>query len=178
MRPARKIRLDTSKSTVSTAVPIPAQSEANGAVVSSTGTSAAGIIAALSSRGKTAPHETTSHVAHGAVFPRTGPINSVAQLLGRNVAKGAVGSFSTMEEYKAYLNTLTPAQLRDHAIEEARIVPIEDRNRLIRRLEGEYTAFAARTPARRGAPAIPQPKPYSAEQHEKLAALRKQMLRE
>ena len=88
----------------------------------------------------------------------------------------SVGHYETLDDYRTFLGTLNLHELHRHAVEEAKIVPIDDRNRLIRRLEGEYTAIAARTPGR-GVSAITQPKPYTAEQNAKLEELKKKLLR-
>lgn len=173
----RKIHLDTSKSKALppqevTGAPLikPAQSVADLARFGQAGLP--------SGKEATAEASQPAHQTHGAVFPLRGPITSVAQLLGRNIAKGSIGSFHSMEDYKTYLNQLSLHELHKHAVEEAKIVPIDDRNRLIRRLESEYTAFASRTPGRRASAPIIQPKPYSAEQTAKLAELYKQATRQ
>lgn len=93
---------------------------------------------------------------HGMSIP-TGPIQSVGELIaGRGTARGSVASFDTLGEYTKYLHNLSLGELHRHALEEAKIVPIDDRGRLIRRLEGEWGAFAARLPANRR-PQAPQP---------------------
>lgn len=115
---------------------------------------------------------------HGAVTPLTGPVTSVSQLIngGVNVAKGSAGSFETLGEYTAYLRKLSLADLHRHAVEDARIVPIDDRDRLIRRLETEWTATAAKYPGRLGQ-TIPQRKPFTAEQIAKQDEIRRNLLK-
>jgi hypothetical protein len=174
---SRKIHIDTKTSSL----PMQPMKETNGAVttnesvanlVSKGGKASSSQLSAL--RGEAA----TLHQTHGAVLPSDARITSVDQLIGRtrHTAKGAIGSFDTIEEYHGYLNTLTLHELHRHAVEEAKIVPIDDRNRLIRRLESEYTAIAARIPGRK-ANIIPQPKSYSQEQNDKMEELKRKMLR-
>ena len=119
----------------------------------------------------------TTHQTHGAYTPLSGPITNVSQLTngGKNVAQGSIGSFETMAEYTAYLKTLSLAQLHRHAVEEAKIVPIDDRDRLIRRLETQWTSTASRYPGRAGS-AIPSRQPFTAEQIAKQEALRNKLL--
>jgi hypothetical protein len=84
---------------------------------------------------------------HGASFIR-GPVTSVQQLIGlRNAAKGSMGSFETMAAYSEYVEGLTLGDLHAHAVQ-SNVVPIDDRNRLIRRLETEWTTVASRAPGR------------------------------
>lgn len=108
----------------------------------------------------------------------TGPITSVSQLTngGRNIAKGSAGSFETMAAYTSYLKGLSLHDLRRHAREDARIVPIDDRERLIRRLETAWTSTAAKYPGRAGA-AIPTRVPFTAEQIAAQAAIRDKLVR-
>ncbi len=118
------------------------------------------------------------HQTHGAIIPTTGPITSVSQLIngGRNVAKGSAGSFETLAEYSTYLRGLSLHDLHRHAVEDARTVPIDDRERLIRRLETEWTATAARYPGRPGS-TIPSRKPFTAEQIAAQTAIRNKLLK-
>ena len=118
------------------------------------------------------------HQTHGAVTPITGPITNVSQLMnrGRNIAKGSAGSFKTMGEYTTYVRTLSLNDLHRHAVEDARIVPIDDRERLIRRLETAWTANASRYPGTVAA-AIPQRPAFSQEQMATQQALRDKLLR-
>lgn len=102
------------------------------------------------------------HQTHGAIIP-SGPISSVGQLISGRATKASIGSFETLDNYKTYINNLALGELRQHAIEEARIVPVEDRNRLIRRLESEWSALAARSPGRKPM-LIPAPIQYTEEQ--------------
>lgn len=101
----------------------------------------------------------------------------MGELLGKPVAKGSVGTFDTLETYSSYVQNLTQGELHRHAIEEAHIVPIAERSRLIRRLESEYTAIASRTPQHRAAVAVQQPKGYSQEQMDALAEIQRKLKR-
>jgi hypothetical protein len=77
----------------------------------------------------------SKHQIDGAYIPITGPITNARQLIrGRNVARGAIESFETLASYTAHLRKLTLAELHRHAVEDARVVPIDDSERLIRRL--------------------------------------------
>jgi hypothetical protein len=121
------------------------------------------------------------HQTHGAFTPLTGPITNVSQLMngGRNIAKGSAGSFETLGEYSTYLKGLSLHDLHRHAVEDARIVPIDDRDRLIRRLETEWTSTASRYPGRNPANnKIPQRAPFTAAQMEAQAELRRKALRQ
>lgn len=119
------------------------------------------------------------HQTHGAVTLMSGPITNVSQLVngGRNVAKGSVGSFETMAEYGSYLRGLSLHDLHRHAVEDARMVPIDDRDRLIRRLETEWTATAARYPGRANSNPIPARTPFTREQIEAQAAIKNRLLK-
>ncbi len=119
-----------------------------------------------------------SHQTHGAVTPLTGAINNVSQLTnsGHNIAKGSAGSFATLGAYTSYLKTLDLHSLHKHAIEDARIVPIDDRERLIRRLETAWTATSARYPGR-AVNAIPARVPFTQEQLEAQAEIKNRLLR-
>ena len=189
----QKIHLDTTKATPSsilTPKTEPASHETNGSLDPAPSESVANVIshgapsappadASFSTPATASPKaQEPTHQTHGAVLPSQGPITSVAQLLnrGRPVSKNSVGHYETLADYRAYLESLNLHELHRHAVEEAKIVPIDDRNRLIRRLEGEYTAVAARTPGRK-ADSIPSPKPYTAEQTAQLEELRRKMLR-
>ncbi len=125
----------------------------------------------------TAPRQ---HETHGATTPLSGPITNVSQLIngGRNIAKGSAGSFATMEEYTAYLEQLNLGDLRAHARNDAKIVPIDDRPRLIRRLQTAWTATAQRYPGRAGSPTIPGRAPFSQEQIAAQQDLRNKLLRQ
>lgn len=115
------------------------------------------------------------HQTHGGYTATTGPITSVDQLRrGTNVGKGTVGSFTTMESYSSYLHNLTLAELHDHAVRQARTVPIDDRLRLIKRLEMAWTEVAAREGF--GRP-IPKREPFTSEQMAAQAEIRKKLLR-
>lgn len=145
----------------------------NGAV--STASTVSEIVCPASPRqGRT--NASMGHQTHGAITPLTGPITSVSQLVngGRNVAKGSGGSFVTLAEYGAHLRTLDTHDLRRHAITE-RIVPIDDRERLIRRLEAQWTATATKHPGR--AAIVPVRTPFTAEQLQAQAAIREKLLK-
>lgn len=119
---------------------------------------------------------TPSHQTHGGFTPTTGSVRNARQLLrGPTVAKGSIGSFKTLEAYSSYLRGLNDAQLSKHAIEEAHIVAIDDRNRLIKRLEGEWSGHAIHEPNSELA-RIPQRPPFTDEQLAKQAAIKKQLL--
>lgn len=116
------------------------------------------------------------HQTHGAVLPN-GPITSVDQLIrGRSVASTTPGAFDTLQDYTKYLSSLSLASLHRHALEDAKMVPIDNRDRLIRRLEGEWSTAITRTPGR-ARPVTPQPKPYTAEQTAKLDEIRDKLLK-
>lgn len=120
---------------------------------------------------------TQAHQTHGAVTPLSGSITSVNQLIngGRSIAKGASASFSSLSSYTAHLKTLSLHELRRHALEDARIVPIDDRERLIRRLETQWTTTAARQTGRTSAPARV---PFTQEQLDAQQAIKNQLLRQ
>lgn len=145
----------------------------NGAV--STASTVSEIVCpAAPTKGRT--NASVGHQTHGAVTPLKGPITTVSQLVngGRNVAKGSGGSFETLAEYTSYLRTLDTHDLRRHAITE-RIVPIDDRERLIRRLEAQWTTTATKHPGR--AAAVPVRPSFTAEQLQAQAAIREKLLR-
>lgn len=118
------------------------------------------------------------HQTHGAVTPITGPITNVTQLMngGRNVAKGAAGSFGSLDEYGSYLRTLSLGDLHSHAVTE-RTVPIDDRERLIRRLEVAWTGNKGRYPGSAAGAAIPQRKGFTQEQMAAQQELMKKAMR-
>lgn len=123
------------------------------------------------------PASSPAHQTHGGYTPITGPISSVRQLVrGPNVAKGSIGSFPSQESYGKYLRGLTDTELHRHAIEEAHIVAIDDRERLIRRLEGEWSAHAMREPGNPLASQVPKRAAFTDEQVAKQEAIRKQLL--
>lgn len=117
-----------------------------------------------------------SHQTHGAVTPLTGGITNVSQLLngGRNIAKGSAATFETLATYSTHLRGLDLHTLRGHAMNE-KIVPIDDRERLIRRLETQWTITASRQPGRGNA--IPARVPFTQEQLDAQAVVRNQLLR-
>ena len=88
------------------------------------------------------PRKTSSlptHQTNGAL-PASKP-QSVYEILGMRSTNYKQETFS---EYQVYLDTLNLAELQNHAISVANIVPIDDRNRLIDRLEKEYLRINAR----------------------------------
>ncbi len=113
---------------------------------------------------------------HGAVTSLSGPITSALQLTkgGRTIAKGAPGSFETLGAYTEYLESLSTYDLHSHAVMEARLTPIDDRARLIRRLETMWTNVASKHPGR--AVAMPSRAPFTTEQMAAQEAVRKQVL--
>lgn len=115
--------------------------------------------------------------ANGLLATAQPRITSVNELLGRRAATaGTIASFESLASYTKYLNGLTLGALHRHAVEEAKLVPIDDRSRLIRRLEGEWTSVNARYPGRKPA-AIPQFKPFTKEQTDAQAAIMNGLLR-
>lgn len=175
MKPAPKIHIDSFKT--NSARMMPAQ-EANGDATGTSEGNPPSVADVLASKKGSAAASvnapTPRHQTHGAILP-TGPISSVSQLSGRPVARGSIGSFNSIAEYRGYLEGLTLGELHRHAVEEAKIVPIDDRSRLIRRLEGEYTAIASRTPGR-VSNVVTAPKPYSQQQLDILAELQRKAL--
>lgn len=69
---------------------------------------------------------------------------SVFDMLGMNVGPYTATSF---EEYQASLANMDLFDLQQHTIEVARIIPIDDRKRLIDRLEKEFLRVQARFPS-------------------------------
>lgn len=176
--PLPKTHLDT-KATLSTPMtPFKGQQqEANGAA-GEVGTGA--VDATVSHHSPANVTQMPAKQTHGAIIPsapRRGNVSSVGELLGKPVAKGSVGTFDTLESYSSYIQGLTQGELHRHAIEEAHIVPIAERSRLLRRLESEYTAIASRTPQHRAAVAVQQPKGYSQEQMNALDAIQRKLKR-
>ncbi len=117
------------------------------------------------------------HQTHGGYTPPTGPITNVSQLYnkGQNIGQGEAGSFSSMADYTRYLRSLSLHEIRSHAIKE-KIVPIDDTERLIRRLETQWTSSSNRYPGRSGN-TIPARQPFSREQIEAQEKMRSQMLK-
>lgn len=60
---------------------------------------------------------------------------SVYDIIGQRM--GGV-KYQSLEEYKTYLNTLNLSELQKHAIETANVIPVDDRRRLVDRLEKEF----------------------------------------
>ncbi len=148
---------------------------ANGAV--STASTVAEVVCPAAPRRNV--NNATGRQTHGALTSMSGPITSVSQLTngGRSVAKGSVGSFETLGDYTSYLRTLATHELHRHAVAEARIVPIDDRERLIRRLETAWTAASAKYPGHTAA-VIPSRQPFTKEQIEAQAAIKSKLLRQ
>lgn len=96
---------------------------------------------------------------------------------GRTVVKGSIESFGTLAAYTAHLKTLALHELHRHAREEARIVPIDDRERLIRRLETAWTTTASKFPGR-ATTVIPARVPFTKEQMAAQAAIKSHLLRQ
>jgi hypothetical protein len=96
---------------------------------------------------------------------------------GINVAKGSAASFATLDAYTKHLEALDLHALRHHALNDAKIVPIDDRPRLIRRLQTAWTTTAAKHPGRAGAATIPTRAPFSAEQIAAQAEIRNKLLK-
>lgn len=114
---------------------------------------------------------------HGAFTPIVGPITSVRQLIrSPNVAKGALGSFDSIEAYGSYLRGLSTADLHRHAIEEAHIVAIDDRDRLIRRLESEWSGQAIKETHGSLATSVPKRAPFTEKQIAAQEAIRRKLL--
>lgn len=117
----------------------------------------------------------SAHQAHGAVM--TGPISSVQQLIGRrSVAKGSMGSFGTLEDYRDHIDTLSLGELHAHAIDSME-TPIYETSILKTRLERKWTEVNARTtPGRGPGQSRGGPGGYTPEQNAKAQALLKKML--
>ncbi|MDP3793748.1 MAG: hypothetical protein Q8R07_03275, partial [Candidatus Uhrbacteria bacterium] len=114
----------------------------------------ANVVAATAPKAKTVKSKLQTD---GAYIPFSGPITNVRQLVrGKNVARGAIESFGTLADYTAHLKDLTLAELHCHAVEEARVTPIDDQDRLIRRLENNWTEVAARERGRQGESTVPK----------------------
>lgn len=116
-----------------------------------------------------------AHQAHGAVL--TGPVSSVQQLIGRrSVAKGSMGSFGTLEDYRDHIDTLSLGELHAHAIDSME-TPIYETSILKTRLERKWTEVNARTtPGRGPGQSRGGPGGYTPEQNAKAQALLKKML--
>jgi len=117
------------------------------------------------------------HQTHGGYTPPSGPVTSVRQLIRTpNVAKGAISSYPTLEAYGAYLRKLSTIELHRHAIEEAHIVAIDDRDQLTRRLELEWSYHRGREGSV-AAQAAPPHRGFTPEQMAKQEEQRKSMLK-
>ena len=121
------------------------------------------------------PSMRLKHQTHGGYTPISGPITNVDQIRRRpNSIKGAPGAFASVHEYAEYLHTLNTADLHRHCVEQARIVPIDDRGRLIRRLEDNWSSIVAKEGLLKAPPARPQ---FTAEQRAKQDEIGRQLLR-
>lgn len=119
-----------------------------------------------------------AHQTHGGYTPVAGPIMSASQLYrGKNVGKGSPGSFPSMQAYGSWLRGLPLAELHRHAVEDARIVAIDDRERLIKRLETEWTGANHREAHGALTTQIPKRPQMSTEQLAELERLKRQMLK-
>jgi len=115
----------------------------------------------------------TARQTHGATFG--GPVSNVQQLIGqRNVSKGSMGSFDTIQSYASHIRKLNLFDLHSHAVE-SQVVPIDDRERLMKRLETEWTAVASRNPGK--GPGIQRRLGNDTEKDRKLLELLKEMQR-
>ena len=119
----------------------------------------------------------SSHQTHGGYTPINGPVLTVQQLVrGPNISRSSIGSFETAAAYVSYLKTLSTAELHRHAVDEAHIVAIDDRDRLIKRLEVEWTGINAREATGGMNKHVPKSKPFTPEQHAEQAEIRKKLL--
>ncbi len=118
------------------------------------------------------------HQTHGGYTPTSGPIRSVRDLALRTGAmrRTAVGAFPTLQAYAKHIRGLNKAELDRHAIEEAHIVPIDDKEGLYRRLENEWSEHNLREPDSTVAAALPKREPFTAEQLAKQEAIRTKLL--
>lgn len=120
----------------------------------------------------------SSHQTHGGYTPINGPVLTVQQLVrGPNISKGKIGSFETAATYVNYLKTLSTAELHRHAIDEAHIVAIDDRDRLIKRLEAEWTGVISREASGGVNKNVPKRAPFSPEQVKAQEKIRKALLK-
>lgn len=120
---------------------------------------------------------TPQHQIDGSYAPISGPVTSVHQLTRtKDVSKNSVASFDTMEAYNTYLSKLTIADLHRHALVDARVVPIDDKARLIRRLEANWTAVAAREKQRAGIETVQPRIGFSTAQMAEQEEIRRRML--
>lgn len=119
-----------------------------------------------------------THQTHGGYTPKSGPIRSVRDLALRTGAmrRTAIGAFPTLQAYATFVRGLNKAELDRHAIEEAHIVPIDDKEGLYRRLENEWSAHNLREPNSSVAAALPKREPFTDEQMAKQEVIRKKLL--
>lgn len=85
--------------------------------------------------------EEKAYVTHGALTPDQ--TRNISKLLGK-FFKNSYDAFATLEDYSKYINNLTLSQLHQHALEFAKVVPVQDRSRLIKSLENEYGVHSNR----------------------------------
>lgn len=125
--------------------------------------------------------DSTTHITHGAYTPIDEPIVSAHQLLRRGRGSntgGSIGSFETRAEYRKYLETLNTAELHRHAIDEAHIVAIDDRERLIKRLENEWSGIRAKVSATGNTGKTPPQRPgFTPQQMAEQEKIRAQLLK-
>ncbi len=164
-----------SRATTASKASLPAKST-TGATSQASAPSVTEVICPAAPRRNLTAATSSVRQTHGAVTPLTGGINNVSQLInnGRSVAKGSAGMFESLADYTAHLRGLDLHGLRTHAISE-KIVPIDDRERLIRRLENQWTVTASRMPGR--ASTIPVRAPFTQEQLDAQNVIRNQLLR-
>lgn len=86
------------------------------------------------------PRKTQEMRQTNGALPASKP-QSVFEILG---IRSTNYRHETFADYQKYLDTLNLAELQRHAIDTANIIPIDDRNRLVDRLEKEYLRINAR----------------------------------
>lgn len=79
---------------------------------------------------------------------------SVYEILGMRSTNYRQNSFA---EYQEFLSNLNLAELQHHSVEIANIIPIDDRRRLVDRLEKEYLRVNARFAPSQNSQAIISP---------------------
>ncbi len=147
--------------------------ETNGALASSSATPKVTPTAA--------PSVSPSRSTHGGYIPLSSAeqYTSAEQLLRRtsNIARGTIGSFETLAAYTTYLNSLNSADLHRHAVDEAHIVAIDDRKRLIKRLEQEWSGVRAKEAVAGPRGHIPPRPGFTQEQREAQEAIKVKLLK-
>lgn len=123
----------------------------------------------------------STHTTHGGYTPIDEPIVTAQQLLRRGRGSsvgGSIGSFETRADYRAYLEKLNTAELHRHAIDEAHIVAIDDRERLIKRLENEWSGIRAKESITGNTAKVPVQRPgFTPQQMAEQEKLRQQLLK-